>query len=70
MLELLFWAWAVVASLAFLWTAPWMLKNLWNNEVELFAFVAWPIICALTPFLIILGFVAMGMDKFTGKDKK
>jgi hypothetical protein len=68
MLEFLFWAWAVVAILAFLWTGPWIIKNLWNNEIELFAFVAWPVLCALVPFILILGFMIMGWEKITGKE--
>ncbi len=68
MLELLFWAWAVVALLAFVWTGPWILKNLWCGEIELFAFCAWPILCALTPILIVFGFLVMGWEKITGKE--
>lgn len=67
-MELLFWAWALVAFAALLWTAPWILKNLWNNEIELFAFVAWPFLCALVPFLILLGFLVIGWEKVTGKE--
>jgi hypothetical protein len=66
--ELLFWAWAAVAGGAFLWTAPWMLKNFWNNEIELFGFVAWPIVCALVPFLIVLGFLVIGWEKMLGRE--
>lgn len=70
MLDVLFWAWAIVAILAFLWTGPWMIKGLWNNDTHLAALFIWPALCALVPFLIILGFLVMGWDKITGKETK
>ncbi|QIN94122.1 hypothetical protein PP459_gp111 [Streptomyces phage Wakanda] len=67
MLELLFWAWAIVAILAFVWSGPWVITGVADGNVEPVGLLIWPVGCALVPFLIVFGFLLLGWEKITGK---